>query len=454
MVIASQGPAHIYSVSELTSKIKTLLEQNFPFIWLSGEISNFRMPSSRHYYFTLKDENSQIQAVMFKVQNKNLKFFPEDGMSVTGLGRISLYEPRGSYQIIMEYLEPKGVGALQVAFEQLKNRLATEGLFDNEYKKSLPFLPDAIGLITSPTGAVVHDMLHIIQRRCPGRSIDILPAKVQGDGAAEDIVSAIQLCNDINSVDVIILARGGGSLEDLQAFNTEDVARAIFSSDIPVISAIGHETDFTIADFVADVRAPTPSAAAELVVPVATELYRNLNRYLLVMFEYLQRNIKEYRLTIDNYTARLVDPRKKIIDHRLKLDDYSGRLYRAVRSVLRGCQDQFGWQQEKLIYNSPGHSVDKFREKLERLVDSLNNQCQAAISEKRTRWRECVAKLDGVNPTAILSRGYSITRTLPELDIVRDVVAVSVDQKLEIVLSKGSIHCDVKERFKNGKKII
>ncbi len=452
---ASQGTtARIYSVTELTGKIKAILEQNFPFVWLTAEISNFRMPASRHYYFTLKDENSQIQAVMFRGQNQNLKFVPEDGMSVTGLGRISLYEPRGTYQIILEYLEPKGIGALQIAFEQLKSRLSAEGLFDSETKKPLPYLPDAIGLITSPTGAVVHDMLHIIQRRCPGRSIDILPVKVQGDGAETDIVSAIELCNRLQRVDVIILARGGGSLEDLQAFNAEAVARAIYSSDIPVISAIGHETDFTIADFVADLRAPTPSAAAELVVPVATNIYKDLNKNKSVMIQYIQRYISENHQNIANFAARLVDPRKKIADYRLKLDDDSGRLSRAITNVFRGHQDHLAWQHEKLIYNSPGRYVDRLKEKLERIVDHFNKIYQTTFSEKRNRLRECDARLNGLNPTAILARGYSIARTLPELDIVRDSAVVSVNQKLEIILARGSISCDVKERFKNGKKII
>lgn len=454
MITTSQGTARIYSVTELTSKIKAILEQNFPFVWLSAEISNFRMPSSRHYYFTLKDEKSQIQAVMFRGQNQNLKFVPEDGMSVTGLGRISLYEPRGTYQIILEYLEPKGIGALQIAFEQLKSRLSVEGLFDSELKKPLPYLPDAIGLITSPTGAVVHDMLHIVQRRCPGRSIDILPVKVQGDGAETEIVTAIELCNRVQRVDVIILARGGGSLEDLQAFNTETVARAIFSSDIPIISAIGHETDFTIADFVADLRAPTPSAAAELVVPVATDIYNKLNNNQFYMIQYIQRYIKENRQHIANFKARFVDPRKKIADYRLKLDDNSGRLYRAVISVFRGHRDHLAWQQEKLIYNSPGRYVDKLKEKLERIVDHLNKIYRNAVSEKRNRLRERDARLSGLNPTAILSRGYSIARTLPEFDIIRDSAVVSLNQKLEIILARGSIRCDVKERFKNGKKII
>lgn len=453
MTTLTQGPASIYTVTELTRKIKAILEQNFPFIWLTGEISNFRIPSSRHYYFTLKDENSQIQAVMFRGQNQNLKFVPEDGLSVTGLGRISLYEPRGTYQVILEYLEPKGVGALQMAFEQLKKQLSNEGLFDLDFKKTLPYLPDAIGLITSPTGAVIHDMLHIIERRFAGRSIDIIPAKVQGDGAAADVVSAIELCNRLERVDVIIIARGGGSLEDLQAFNDESVARAIFASDIPIISAIGHETDFTISDFVADVRAPTPSAAAELVVPVSEDLRNNLYKNWIVIVNILKRNIREYRLAIHNYAERLVDPRKRIADHRLKLDDYGDRLYRAQTILLREHHDILRWQYDKLIYNSPGSYVDRLKERLERSADRLHHMYRTSITEERNRLRECIARLNGLNPTAILSRGYSIARELPELKIVRDSTTVSVGQTLEVVLAKGSISCDVKERFKNGKKI-
>ncbi len=454
MTITSQGPARIHSVSELTQKIKTILEQNFPFIWLTGEISNFRMPSSRHFYFTLKDEQSQIQAVMFRGQNQHLKFAPEDGMAVTGLGRLSLYEPRGTYQIILEYLEPKGIGALQIAFEQLKIRLSTEGLFDGSHKKQLPFLPDGIGLITSPTGAVVHDMLHILQRRCPGRRIDILPVKVQGHGAAAEIVAAIELCNRLHRVDVLILARGGGSLEDLQAFNDEAVARAIFSSEIPIVSAVGHETDFTIADFVADVRAPTPSAAAELIVPVSKELDINIKKLQYIIIDYMQRYIKECRRLVQNDTARLLDPRKKIVDHRLRLDDFSGRLHRAAAAMRRGYRERLEWQKEKLIYHSPRDYVDRLQEKIERFGDQLHTVYQMVVSAERTRLREYVAQLSGLNPAAILSRGYSITRTLPELSIVKDSAAVAFGQHLEITLAKGSLGCDVKERFEDGKKII
>ena len=266
----------IYTVSELNALIKSLLEQQFPFVWVVGEISNFRIPLSGHFYFTLKDEASQLNAVMFRGQHRQLKFEPEDGMRVTGMGRLSVYEPRGSYQIILEYLEPSGVGGLQIAYEKLKARLADEGLFDQQYKKPLPFLPHKMALITSPSGAVVHDMLNIIDRRFSNTQIEIFPVKVQGTGAEEEIVEALRMLNDRIGVDLGILARGGGSLEDLQAFNSERVARAIFASKIPIIAAIGHETDYTIADFVADLRAPTPSAAAELAVPIKYELLQKV----------------------------------------------------------------------------------------------------------------------------------------------------------------------------------
>ena len=326
--------AHIYTVSELNHKIKAILEHNFPFIWITGEISNFRMPASGHFYLTLKDETSQIQTVMFRGQNQHLKFVPEDGMSVTGLGRISVFEPRGSYQVILEYLEPKGVGALQVAFEQLKKKLDNEGLFDDQYKKPLPFLPEKIGLITSPTGAVVHDILHVVKRRFPGIPLDIASVRVQGDGAIADIVAAVELLNRLRSVDVVILARGGGSLEDLQAFNSEAVARAVFASEIPIISAVGHETDYTISDFTADMRAPTPSAAAELVVPIKGELYRKINELKYLIILNLQRYIKNYRSQIGSLRERLADPKKKLSDHRLKLDEEAGRLIRALMNQI------------------------------------------------------------------------------------------------------------------------
>lgn len=451
---APQVLAHIYTVSELTRKIKAILEQNFPFIWISGEISNFRMPSSGHFYFTLKDETSQIQTVMFRGQNQNLKFVPEDGTSVTGLGRVSVFEPRGSYQVILEYLEPKGVGALQVAFEQLKKKLDDEGLFDEQYKKPLPFLPEKIGLITSPTGAVVHDILHIIKRRFPGIPLDIVPVKVQGDGAIAAIVAAVELLNRLRSVNVIILARGGGSLEDLQAFNSEAVARAIFASEIPIISAVGHETDYTISDFAADLRAPTPSAAAELVVPIKGELYRKINELKYFIILNLQRYIKNYRSQVGSLRERLADPKKKVIDHRLKLDEDTGRLIRAMMNQVQMRRERLAWRFDKLSYNNPSFYVTKLNEKLNVISALLHQSIRSCVSSRQARLREVNAKLDSLNPTAILARGFSITRTLPETIIVRDSATVSRGQALEIVLARGSLTCDVKEKFKNGKKIV
>ncbi|MEN8779657.1 MAG: exodeoxyribonuclease VII large subunit [Desulfobacterales bacterium] len=451
---APQVLAHIYTVSELTRKIKVILEQNFPFIWISGEISNFRMPSSGHFYFTLKDETSQIQTVMFRGQNQNLKFVPEDGTSVTGLGRVSVFEPRGSYQVILEYLEPKGVGALQVAFEQLKKKLDDEGLFDAQYKKPLPFLPEKIGLITSPTGAVVHDILHIVKRRFPGIPLDIVPVRVQGDGAIAAIVAAVELLNRLRSVDVIILARGGGSLEDQQAFNSEAVARVIFSSEIPIISAVGHETDYTISDFAADLRAPTPSAAAELVVPIKGDLYRKINELKYLIILNLQRYIKNYRLQVGSLRERLTDPKKKVIDHRLKLDEDTGRLIRAMMNQVHMRRERLAWRFDKLSYNNPSFYVTKLNEKLNVNSALLHQFIRSCVSSRQARLREVNAKLDSLNPTAILARGFSITRTLPETIIVRDSATVSHGQALEIVLARGSLTCDVKEKFKNGKKIV
>ena len=328
-------PKHIYSVSELTSEIKALLEDNYPFVWIYGEISNFRKPSSGHFYFTLKDGNAQIPGVMFRGQQAGLKFVPEDGMEITGLGRITLYEPRGAYQIILEYMEPRGIGALQKAFEQLKKKLAAEGLFEKRHKKPVPFLPEKVALITSLTGAVLHDMLNILYRRFENVTVQILPVKVQGNDSAEQIVAALNLLNLRADADVAIVARGGGSLEDLQAYNTEAVARAIFRSKIPIISAVGHETDFTVADFVADLRAPTPSAAAELVVPVQRDLKARCMELSGALAMRVSRLIKSNRECVEQLQKRLVHPSRKIQDHRLRLDDLTGRLNRLMCQIGR-----------------------------------------------------------------------------------------------------------------------
>lgn len=297
--------AKIFTVSELTKEIRTLLEGQFPDVWVSGEVTDFRNNrTGRHWYFSLKDESSKIRAIIFGAADRRFPFNLEDGLEVICRGKLNVYPPTGQYSLIIEHIEPKGIGALQLAFEQLKKKLAAEGIFDPKHKKKLPFLPKKIGVVTSPTGAAIRDILNVLTRRFSGVDVLLVPALVQGEGAAQSVAEGIRVLNERSDIDVMIVGRGGGSMEDLWAFNEEIVARAIFASHIPVISAVGHEIDFTIADFVADVRAPTPSAAAELAVPNLQELLARVSR------------LKE----------RLKDPRIRFPDWLLRVDELRGRL--------------------------------------------------------------------------------------------------------------------------------
>lgn len=445
------GPANtdrhrIFTVSELTSNIKDILEKTYPFIWIYGEISNFNVPPSGHFYFTVKDEHSQINAVMFRNQNRNLKFRPEDGINITGLGRISVYEPRGTYQIIFEYLEPKGTGAIQLAFEQLKKRLADEGLFDEKHKNRLPFLPGKISIITSPAGAVVHDILKIVDRRFSNVHLEIVPVKVQGYGAEDEIISAIELINSRCNSDIAIIARGGGSLEDFHAFNSENVARAVFASKIPIISAVGHETDFSITDFVADFRAPTPSAAAELAVPFKKELSRkitDLSEILTTRFLWYFGQLKNVLKGLSN---RLVHPDRKIADLRLKTDDMLGRLNRAFKNDYLKHHERLGWRIRRLFSNSPSIQTKLVKDKLDILNSNLHIYIKINLSNKRSILRELEAKLHTLSPVAILARGYSITRTVPDAVVVRDPQEVVIGQDLEVTVAGGAFICSVKRK--------
>lgn len=444
----------IFTVSELNADIKNLLEQQFPFIWIYGEISNFRTPASGHFYFTLKDENAQINAVMFRGQQRHLKFEPADGMGVTGMGRISVYEPRGTYQVILEYLEPSGAGALQIAFEKLKSRLASKGFFNEQHKRPLPFMPSKISLITSPTGAVVHDLLNIIQRRAAGVRVEIIPVSVQGAGAVEQIVDALVLLNDRADSDVAILARGGGSLEDLQAFNSEPVARAVFESQIPIISAIGHETDYTIADFVADLRAPTPSAAAELVVPEKTELNRRCTELKRALIYNINNFIRQLRKTIEELNSRLKAPERQVEDFRLRLDDLINRLENMARGRIGHENERLNFWTDRLLANNPRSQLIKINEKLDQINTNLFKTLIFYLKDRQNKLRTQTAKLDALNPLAILARGYSITRTLPGTLVVKDARNVTLDQQLEVMLSRGKLFCRVEGKSTHAKKDI
>ena len=444
------GRANIYTVSELNANIKSLIEEKFPFVWIFGEISNFRIPASGHFYFTLNDDASQISSVMFRGQQRNLKFEPEDGQNVIGMGRISVYEPRGTYQIIIEYLEPSGAGALQIAFEKLKKRLADEGCFDDVHKKPLPFLPNKISIITSPSGAVVHDILHIINRRFPNLVIQIIPVKVQGEGAVEQIVAAVARLNLAKDSDVAILARGGGSLEDLQAFNTESVARAVFSSKIPIISAVGHETDYTISDFVADLRAPTPSAAAELVVPQKSELKqhcKDLRTLLKIKIDHYFKNLNQ---KVNENSKRLVDPRRKLEDSCLKVDDLTARLNRILFHRILRERKHYDFWDDRLHINSPIHLFKNTKIKLEQNYNNLIKSLKIYNKSNQIKVRELAATLQVLSPAAILARGYSITRTIPGKTVVKDPETVSLDQDLEVMVASGRLYCRVKGKSTNG----
>ena len=391
---------HIYSVSALTAEVKAVLEDGFSAIWVEGELSNFKHHTSGHMYFTLKDAQAQIRGVMFRGHNRLLRFQPGDGLSVLVCGTVTVYERRGDYQINVEFMEPKGIGALQLAFEQLKAKLEAEGLFDESRKRPLPLLPRKIGIITSPTGAVIRDMLTVIGRRFPGLEVLIHPVAVQGEGAAGEVVAALGRLGARTDLDVVVVARGGGSLEDLWAFNEEAVARAIAASPIPVISAVGHETDVTIADFVADLRAPTPSAAAELVVARRDEL----------------------RQRVDDLTARGL----AALQHGLSV-----RRHRA--EMLR----------RQLLLLSPVAQLARQAERLQGLRRRLGAWWTLFRTVRSERLARAAATLESLSPLGILARGYSICFAVPGRRVVKTAGEVALGAAVAVRLHRGELDCVV-----------
>jgi len=443
----------ILTVTALNENIKRLLEASFDTLWVEGEISNLRKPASGHVYFTLKDEKSQIRAVSFRNPNmqrslswsRPSRFELEEGMSVICCARVSVYHQRGEYQLIVEAIEPKGVGALQMAFEQLKSRLQAEGLFDPARKKPIPFLPRRIGVITSLTGAVIRDILNITARRFPSVDILIAPVRVQGPEAPAEIIDAISDMQKAGDIDVVILARGGGSLEDLAPFNDEGVARAIYRSRIPVVSAVGHEIDFTIADFVADLRAPTPSAAAELVVPVKRDLTASLEKLHMRMVNHQRRMMERLNERMALLDARLKDPRKRIDDFRLLVDDRMERLRSALGHRRAMIRPGLHHLQVRLMHVSPLSAIRERRFVLENLKKDMIAEWNKEIGRLKNRVESNMAILDTLSPLAVLRRGYSIVRKLPEGFIVRVAGSVPVDGELEIKVSAGSLRAKVTE---------
>ncbi|MDY6854671.1 MAG: exodeoxyribonuclease VII large subunit [Thermodesulfobacteriota bacterium] len=434
----------ILTVSEITHNIKLHLESNFDSVWVEGEISNLRFPPSGHVYFSLKDKNAQIRAVIFRSHIRFLKFDIKDGFEAICKGRITVYEPRGDYQLIIDYIEPKGVGALQLAYEQLKEKLRCEGLFDESNKKSLPLLPRKIGLVTSPTGAAVRDMIHVIHRRFPNVEIVIFPVRVQGEGSSFEIAHAIEDLDRISDLDVIITGRGGGSIEDLWSFNEEIVARAIYHCEIPVISAVGHEIDYTISDFVADLRAPTPSAAAELVVPNKSELINSLKQLNVRFEDSMSQIIINSRNRLDAYNTRLVDPTRMLDDFRLRLDDILGRLCIYASNRIRQRIDYFKRSLDHLFFNSPEQKVKKSRDTACRLDKEMEIHMKHYLETARQNFETLIKGLNSLSPMEILQRGYSITRRLPDRVIVKDAMSLNVGDNINVKVSRGEITGQVK----------
>jgi exodeoxyribonuclease VII large subunit len=428
------------TISQLTARIKQRLESDFAIVLVEGEISNYTKHSSGHWYFTLKDSGAQIGACCFKTANRYIKFRVENGMAVRVRGRISVYEPQGKYQIVAETIEPVGVGALQLAFEQLKRKLELEGLFDQARKRPLPLLPRRVGVVTSSTGAAIRDILNILKRRNKSVHVLIAPVKVQGEGAAREIVEAIRFLNRCDDIDVLIVGRGGGSLEDLWSFNEEIVARAIHASAIPVISAVGHEIDFTIADFVADLRAPTPSAAAEIVAAAREELdarLRALNADLVRAMEY--KLISQRSRVTELQTSRgFLAARDQVYQLNQRLDYARNRIEGAIRTKL--VQDRNRWHSAALNLNAV--SVGELHARAVGRLRLVENRLQAATRSRLDslgqRFHLAVGKLNALSPLTVLNRGYALIRN-EKGQLIKKPDDTHLGERLQVKLSQGEI---------------
>ena len=440
----------VLSVSELTARIKEQLEVAFPAVWVEGEISNLRTPGSGHAYFTLKDETAQLRAVLFRNRGRRIRFEPEDGMKVLAFGGLDLYPPRGEYQLVVELLEPKGVGALQYAFEQLKRRLEAEGLFEQARKRPLPAFPRVIGIVTSPTGAAVRDMLHIIGRRFGDLRILIVPVRVQGEEAPGEIVAALATLAAVDELDVVIVGRGGGSIEDLWAFNDERVARAIVASRVPVISAVGHETDYTIADFVADLRAPTPSGAAELVVREKLAVMEMLvdlhDRLRLAMASQMARRRERVASLLRRRV--LTEPARALREWTRRLDEAQAGLATAARAHQRMLRHRVELATNALSSQHPLARISHGAAVLAQLRGRLAASATHRAKHSRHRLAAAVGRLQSLSPLAVLGRGYSLTR-LPSGAVVRTAASLRAGDAIEVLLAEGAVDArvtDVKER--------
>lgn len=430
----------VYTVSRLNREIRTVLEQGFASLVLTGEISNFIAPASGHWYFSLKDDKAQIKAAMWRGNNRSQSYRPENGAQVTVKARVSLYEPRGDYQLIVEHMEPAGEGQLKQEFDALKMRLAAEGLFSSAYKKPLPQNINRIGVITSATGAAIKDILTVLKRRAPQLEVIIYPAMVQGKEAHIHLINQIELANARNEVDILILGRGGGSLEDMWCFNHEQLARAIHNSDLPIISAVGHEIDTTISDYVADMRAPTPSAAAELVSPNTQELHSKVTQLINRLNNAFKHSSADKRALATQLQHRLnlCHPRNQLNQKAQRLDELSIALQQAMQSRLYQQERTLNNLTPRLMRQSPDKKLAQASHQLSQLQARLNQAIQQQLQQANNSLALQASKLDSVSPLNVLARGYSITKT-QQGKVVKSVGQIKTGDVLVTELVDGSV---------------
>lgn len=441
----SSQTTSIFTVSRLNQTVRLLLEQEMGHVWISGEISNFTQPSSGHWYFTLKDDTAQVRCAMFRNSNRRVTFRPQHGQQVLVRANITLYEPRGDYQIIVESMQPAGEGLLQQKYEQLKAKLQAEGLFDQQYKQPLPSPAHCVGVITSKTGAALHDILHVLKRRDPSLPVIIYPTAVQGDDAPGQIVRAIELANARQECDVLIVGRGGGSLEDLWSFNDERVARAIFNSAIPVVSAVGHETDVTIADFVGDLRAPTPSAAAEIVSRNQLELLRQIQhgqQRLEMAMDYYIAN-RSRRFTQVFHRLQQQHPQLRLARQQAVLERLRQRMNVALENKIKQANQRQQRVSQRLNQQTPQPRIYRAQTRIQQLEYRLAENIRARLSEQRERFGNVVTHLEAVSPLSTLARGYSVT-TATDGKVLKQTKQVKAGDVLTTRLSDGWVESEVK----------
>ena len=441
----------IISVSEINKRAKSILEENFPFVWIQGEVSNFFSAASGHWYFSLKDESSEIRCAMFTNKNHHITFEPKDGDHLVLNGTLSIFEGRGQYQIIVEHIELAGEGALLKAFEELKKKLQLEGLFDDSIKRQLPAYPKNIAVVTSPDGAVIQDIINVLDRRSPFLDLTVVPTLVQGEKAAPLICDALNKVGKLKKVDVVILARGGGSIEDLWAFNNEEVARAIVNCPTPIISAVGHETDFTISDFVSDLRAPTPSIAAEIISQPYSELIETLEGYQNYISRSVISQIDLQRTQITNLIKRIRHPGDKLREISQKLDYVETALIQNINQEISFKKNGLNLKDLSLQQNSPQNKIKEAKVYLQNASKDLLKALKLEIEKKSTDLAEIVATLQAVSPLSVLSRGYSIISTEPDGKILSSSNQVEIGQTISAILSKGSIKAEIKSKDENEK---